>query len=150
MLWFSSVTCRRSDSAPSLIELRDDFVAIPEDFTGVMLEIDKQRKQIQMMRQNAQQRALQTAREEEATSFDDNEVRVMELSYAVIWMRLALDWRQQWTVKANPSSFGIFSHTNNLFSTEVSEYCELSVLSQYLHWSCLLTQFTRLNSLRRK
>jgi len=91
MLWFSSVTCRRSDSAPSLIELRDDFVAIPEDFTGVMLEIDKQRKQIQMMRQNAQQRALQTAREEEATSFDDNEVRVMELSYAVIWMRLALD-----------------------------------------------------------
>lgn len=51
--------CRRSASAPSLIELNDDFIAIPENYVSVMSELDRQRRQIREMKVSQANRELQ-------------------------------------------------------------------------------------------
>lgn len=73
LLYFYSL--RRSSSAPSLIELRDDFIAIPEDYVSAMTEIDRQRRQIREMRVNQANRELQTAHLELLDERQATEVR---------------------------------------------------------------------------
>ena len=75
---------RRSSSAPSLIELRDDFIAIPEDYVSAMLELDRQRRQIREMRVNqANARELQFSQVEFLDEKQDTEVRQLCLAQSV-------------------------------------------------------------------
>lgn len=60
--------CRRTTSAPSLVDLRDDFIAIPEDYQSVMSELDKQRKQIKAMKKAQANRAMYEGIAEEPES----------------------------------------------------------------------------------
>ncbi|XP_067933193.1 uncharacterized protein [Watersipora subatra] len=57
---FPAQVPRRSESAPSLIELNDDFVAIPENYASTMGELERQRRQIKEMKVNKANRELQT------------------------------------------------------------------------------------------